>query len=97
MRKTTQRIAEAFKNGKKLTLGNTNTDGQTVCLHGNAIMRKTENGLYVTLAGWNTNTTRERINGILHVLGKDSFFSQRNFIPYYNKTRCKIDEWLPVQ
>ena len=65
MRKVTQQIKQAFKNGTSLKVGNTRTDGQTVWLHGNAIVKRDPDGLVRwSLAGWNTPTTRERVNGI---------------------------------
>ena len=65
MRKTTQRIKDAFDNGQSLTVNNTRTDGTSVYLFGNEIVRRDANGkVYATLAGWNTVTTRERVNGI---------------------------------
>tara|TARA_A200000159_G_C7292589_1_gene326387 strand:- start:595 stop:903 length:309 start_codon:yes stop_codon:yes gene_type:complete len=65
MRKVTQRIKQAFEQGKSLKVDNTRTDGQTVWLHGNAIVKRDPDGLVRwSLAGWNTPTTRERVNGI---------------------------------
>ena len=65
MRKVTQQIKEAFEQGKSLKVGNTETDGQTIWLHGNAIVKRDPDGLVRwSLAGWNTPTTRERVNGI---------------------------------
>lgn len=65
MRKVTQRIKEAFEQGNSLKVDNTRTDGQTVWLHGNAIVKRDPDGLVRwSLAGWNTPTTRERVNGI---------------------------------
>jgi hypothetical protein len=68
MRKVTERIKDAFEQGKSLKVDNTETDGQTVWLHGNAIIKRDGWGVVEwSLAGWNTPTTRERINGILGV------------------------------
>tara|TARA_R110002020_G_scaffold180152_8_gene374350 strand:- start:3921 stop:4229 length:309 start_codon:yes stop_codon:yes gene_type:complete len=65
MRKVTKQIKQAFNNGTSLKVGNTRTDGQTVWLHGNAIVKRDPDGLVRwSLAGWNTPTTRERVNGI---------------------------------
>ena len=65
MRKVTEQIKQAFEQGKSKKVGNTETDGQTVWLHGNAIVKRDMSGLvFATLAGWNTPTTRERVNGI---------------------------------
>ena len=65
MRQVTQKIRKAFWKGQSLTIGNTKTDGQSVWLHGNEIVKTAGNGqVWATLAGWNTPTTRERVNGI---------------------------------
>ena len=65
MRNVTQRIKQAFEQGTSLKVDNTRTDGQTVWLHGNAIVKRDPDGLVRwSLAGWNTSTTRERVNGI---------------------------------
>jgi hypothetical protein len=65
MRKVTERIKQAFEQGTSLKVDNTRTDGQTVWLHGNAIVKRDPDGLVRwSLAGWNTPTTRERVNGI---------------------------------
>jgi len=70
MKKTSATIAAAFLNGQKKTVSNTSTDGARVLLHGNEIARKEGGHLIVTLAGWNTPTTRERVNAILATFGK---------------------------
>ena len=65
MRKVTQQIKQAFEQGTSLKVGNTKTDGKTVWLHGNAIVKRDPDGLVRwSLAGWNSSTTRERVNGI---------------------------------
>ena len=65
MRKITQDICEALQSGTPCTRSNTYTDGKKVFLHGNLIAFKRENGLSISMAGWPTVTTRERINGLL--------------------------------
>ena len=66
MRKVTEKIKEAFKLRKSLKIGNTETDGETVWLFGNPIVKRDQSGLVLwSLAGWNTVTTRERVNGIV--------------------------------
>jgi hypothetical protein len=70
MRKITQQVAAAFTAGRPLTIGNTSVrlmfDGSIILdLHGNAIAKRTPSGdLYVTSSGWETNTTKDRLNGI---------------------------------
>ncbi len=92
MRKVTEQIKSAFEAGKSKKVGNTETDGQTVWLHGNAIVKRDPSGLVLaTLAGWNTPTTRERVNGITG-LG----IHQSNFVPMLNG--CEVDafDWIAV-
>ena len=64
MRKITSAICLAFESRNKLAMGNSMTDGETLFLHANAIARHGAEGLEVTTAGWDTNTTRERLNGL---------------------------------
>ena len=45
MRKVTEQIKQAFNQGTPLKVGNTRTDGQTVWLHGNAIVKRDPDGL----------------------------------------------------
>jgi len=84
MRKITQTTAEAFLNKKPMTLGNTSVtvghlayndktspiNESTLFLHGNEIANFNfiGRGLWFTLAGWNTTTTRERLNGLFQTL-----------------------------
>jgi len=96
MRKVTNEIANAFAQGESKAVGNTWTDGQTVYLHGNKITERTEDGIFMTLAGWNTTTTRERLNGIAQVLGFDISFNQKDFEPYLNGSIVNPTEWVKV-
>jgi|10_taG_2_1085330.scaffolds.fasta_scaffold09634_10 hypothetical protein len=83
MRKISQQIANAFFKGKPKTIGNTHTNGHEVFLHGNKIAWKPGNDkLAITLAGWPTVTTRERLNTILNVFGFDYYIQQCDFGQY---------------
>ena len=70
MRKISEEIARAFYEGRVKRMSNTHTDGHSIYLHGNEIARKLEGvtgrtlAVSVTLAGWNTNTTRDRLNAL---------------------------------
>lgn len=64
MRKITKEIVAAFMNHETKRIGNSDTDGTVIYLHGNKIAVHTNEGIKVTTAGWNTPTTRERLNGI---------------------------------
>lgn len=84
MRQETQKIAEAWWLGHSANAARTTTDGTTVYLHGNAIAWRGDGGYYFTLAGWATVTTRERLNGILNVMGApQAGFSQRKGLQYF--------------
>ena len=89
MRKVTQQIKDAFDQGKSKKVGNTETDGQTVWLHGNAIVKRDPDGLVRwSLAGWNTPTTRERVNGIVN-----AGVHQVNFEPVLNGQEIDSFDW----
>jgi len=63
-------------------MGNTATNGTQIFLHGNLIAwRQSADVIGLTLAGWNTVTTRERLNGVLNFYGIGYRFAQRNFEP----------------
>ena len=83
MRKVTRQIIQAWARGDSLTLGNTSTNGEAIWLHGNPIAWKTgdDDVVALTLCGWNTVTTRERLNGVLHFYGAGYRFAQRDWSP----------------
>jgi len=64
MRLITQQIIDAFMKGEAKKINNTHTDGQSLWLFGNKIAKHKEDGLYISNAGWKSNTTKERLNGI---------------------------------
>tara|TARA_B110000467_G_C17962811_1_gene285999 strand:+ start:235 stop:543 length:309 start_codon:yes stop_codon:yes gene_type:complete len=90
MRKVTEQIKQAFSQGTSLKVGNTRTDGQTVWLHGNAIVKRDPDGLVRwSLAGWNTPTTRERVNGIAN-----ADVCQFKFEPVLNGQTIDSSDWF---
>ena len=71
MRKITKEAVNAFMNDEKYSKANTEVNGQGYFLHGNKIAEfqslfkdDGNKNINITLAGWNTNTTRERLNGL---------------------------------
>lgn len=69
MRKITSQAIAAFNSGKNFKSGatqvNTRIGGTELVLHGNVIARRIDGeGLSINLCGWNTPTTRERLNGL---------------------------------
>ena len=84
MRMGSTRLAIAFKNGKKLRLSTSGTDGTTVWYHHNKIAwRNPDGSISLTLAGWPTITTRERLNTICDVLFGSRPFYQRDHVQYW--------------
>jgi len=75
MRKVTREVCIAFLEGRPKRVDNTDTDGVTLRLHRNAIAQWRMDGLWITTAGWDTVTTRDRLKGLLlrcqlHTLGR---------------------------
>jgi hypothetical protein len=81
MRQITRDSIRAFRNGTKFKRGNTEVrtvwltalrtfEAVQLCLHGNIIAERTQRGLEISTCGWNTPTTRERLNGLpgVHVV-----------------------------
>ena len=74
MRKIEQRMVAAVRDRRAWHADNTQVrafdDGRVeVYLHGHHIATVTTNGMSFTLAGWNTNTTRSRVNALLREFG----------------------------
>ena len=84
MRKESLKIARAFAEGKRAAAARTMTDGNAIWLHGNRIAQREDDGaIWVTLAGWGSVTTRERLNTLCRVLEVDHGFCQRNHVQYW--------------
>lgn len=67
MKIVTKKVVSAFLQGKALKVSNTETNGKALFLHGNKIAEKRSDGLYVSNAGWMSNTTKERLNALPNV------------------------------
>lgn len=72
MRKITKESVEAFLNRQNFSKANMkvrNLDGKTYLkLHNNIIaILHSDNTLMITDAGWSSNTTKERLNGLPNV------------------------------
>lgn len=103
MRVIEQNMVQAIKNQRKRwASGNTQvhqaSDGWQVYLHGNLIAVLYPRGLSFTLAGWNTVTTRSRVNALLGAFAHDRVF-QKNFTPYISQglgeaRKLSPDEWV---
>jgi hypothetical protein len=86
MRKITQESVDAFMNARKFKKGNMEVEVLTnvtiLKLHGNKIAYRyndPDRTLSITNAGWQSVTTKERLNGI-----PDVSIHQKNFVWYLN-------------
>ena len=93
MRKVTEQIKKAFFARQTKKVNNTRTDGNSVFLHGNEIIKRDSSGLILfTFAGWGSVTTRERLKGILNV---DVY--QKDHEQYYNGEKVfDLNAWHVV-
>jgi hypothetical protein len=89
MRQIEQAMCHAVSRGKYFRRGNTEvlvTDkGCEVFLHGNRIARyhRAAHALSVCLCGWNTPTTKSRLNALLHSFGTGARLYTEKFEPKY--------------
>ena len=65
MRQITQKIVHAFNGRYALKIDNSRTDGESLWLFDNKIAEwRIYGGLWISNAGWNSKTTKERLNGL---------------------------------
>ena len=96
MRKITEKACRAFENGKNFKLQNTeikvSSDGNvSMYLWGHEIARKINGKVEINMQGYNTVTTRERLNGLSNV-----YLYQRNFAPVLNGQEISPCEWYEI-
>lgn len=88
MRQITRESINAFLNGQTFNKQNMSVTVDqykdpnniylkltTLRLHGNAIAKRQNGQLYITNAGWSTNTTKERLNALPNVRIQQKAFS----------------------
>ena len=83
MRKESAAIARAFAERRSARGARTKTDGRTVWLHDNAIAWWDDDTLCLTLAGWPTTTTRDRLNAICEVVIGRRLFRRKDYVTHY--------------
>lgn len=90
MRDITQEAIGALLNGYNFSKSNTQVicydDGERdLKLHGNTIIRKTSEGWMISNCGWETPTTKERLNHFLDMMSAPLIF-QKDFVWYIGTT-----------
>jgi len=65
-------------------------------LHGNLIAELVPHttNMKLRLAGWNTPTTRERLNTILDTAWHTQRFHQKDWLPYVNDIEVGDNQWV---
>ena len=84
MRSISSLIAKSFIARKPKRQRNTWTDGTTLYLHGNAIAWHENGGIAMTLAGWPTVTTRDRLNTLCLLAFDMKPWHQKDHTQYFN-------------
>lgn len=97
MKKITEEAIRAFTSGSAFHRGNTSVRVKNgrVSLHlfGNRIAYQQDGQLFISTCGWQSDTTKERLNGLPGVA-----IHQKNFIWYLNDkawdgTEINLSEW----
>lgn len=83
--------AQAFYSGRRWHLSNARVEAGEMYLHGNKIAKLENGNLYICLCGWNTLTTRARLNALDGVDLK-----QIKGEPYLNGVKISTSEWIRV-
>ena len=94
-RQITDEIIRAFLNGENKKISNSEVKadckGVRMYLFGNLIAERVGNRIRITMAGYPTNTTRERLNGIPGVS-----LRQEKGIQYLNGKEINVNEFYLV-
>ena len=94
MRHITEKAVDAFMTNDKFSKQNTKVvlfkDDVELKLHGHTIAYKDGADIKVSFCGYPTNTTKERLNGLLARIGKDYRFVTRD----YDLHVAGFDGWL---
>lgn len=87
-------VIAVFLKGKPRKIKNDTTDGENLRYHGNRIAYRKGNDIYFSLCGWNTPTTRLRLNILLGMLDVSGGFSQMKHEPYLGSVIIGAHEWF---
>ena len=95
MRKITEQMVTALANGFNFSGSNTIVSNGKVFLHGNNILSMDGSSIDINLCGWNTPTTRDRINGVLRHYGMGDVRS-KNGQAMLNGNKIPENGWIRV-
>lgn len=83
MRVVERKMINAVRNEAGMKCGNTIVCGGVVYLHGHAIAKFSADGLFISDCGWQTATTKSRLNAILDAFNCGRIY-QRDHVWYHN-------------
>jgi hypothetical protein len=96
MRAITRAAVRAFRNWEDFRLGNTvvrgGDTGAVLYLHGHPIAAVERGRVTVTHAGWDTPTTKDRLNGVLSAVGCQGIYQKAGQWYWTDGTEF-IDGW----
>jgi hypothetical protein len=93
MRNITEKVVKAFVNGNKAKIKNTESTGTELILFGHVIAKKENGKILASLRGYNTSTTRERLNGLCRILGVNHGYNQKDFGAYFDGQAIDSTSW----
>ena len=89
MRKITKKAAQALLNNDSFHESNTRVENGKMFLYGHKIAKRNEYGeIMVNFQGYNTNTTKERLNGLCELYNGTR--------PFYAGNDYPTDEWFVI-
>lgn len=95
--KISSEAAHAFLNNKNFKRDNTevvvDADETRMYLHGNCIARGDDLMIKLRDCGWQTKTTKERLNAILKQCAWDVQIYQKNFEWFFQDEEGNVCEW----
>ena len=96
MRKIESKVVRAFIWHRPAHEGNTHTDGYNLYLHGNKIAKYEDGHYWFNLCGWNTPTTRSRINALFDLLNKRHRVHQIAWELYLDGEPINSSQWYKI-
>lgn len=100
-RKVTEEAVQAFAQGYDFNQGNTRVDVMDegivfLRLHGHVIARRDANGVKVSNCGYETNVTKERINGVLSHYGVSGIYQKKGVWYWKDTENFPCDEMVAI-
>lgn len=96
MRQITRDAVRAFRNNERFSRGNTQvvpgSQGTSMYLHGHEIASSHAGEVAVNSCGYETVTTKERLNGLLSSIGCQGIY-QKDFTWYWEDGTLFGDGW----